>query len=105
MKHTPGPWEAFKMVLGQNEKDRRSGMVVNGPEPKAKRELPARICDMRTGSTSIIELRANAKLIAAAPDLYLACRAALLTLEDDEHYHECKDVVETLRNAINKATE
>ena len=43
------------------------------------------------------------KQFNASSDLYFACRAALLTLEDDEHYYKCKEVVETIRNAIKKA--
>ena len=42
--------------------------------------------------------------IDSLPDLYFACRAALLTLEDDENYYKYKDVVDTLRQAIAKAT-
>lgn len=67
--HTPGPWEHLKMRIGPNEKDRRCGIVINGPEPKPKNELPVRICDMRTGDKSYSEMQCNARLIAAAPDL------------------------------------
>ena len=43
--------------------------------------------------------------MAAASDLYFGCRAALLTLEDDENYYKYADVVNTLKNAIKKAEE
>jgi len=41
--------------------------------------------------------------LAAAPDLYFGCRAALLTLEEDENYHKYTDIINTLKQAIQKA--
>lgn len=70
---TPGPWEASRMLLPPNVKDRRCGFVVNGPD--AGDDLPVRVCDLRvpSGISGFDEGRANANLIAAAPDLFQAC--------------------------------
>ena len=46
--------------------------------------------------------KANDKLKEAAPDLYFGCRAALLTLEEDENYHKYTDIINTLKQAIRK---
>jgi hypothetical protein len=73
-EHTPGPWEFSKMLLPSKVKDRRCGFVVNGPEShrlKWGEELPTRVCDLRTprGFNGYSEGEANARLIAAAPEL------------------------------------
>lgn len=72
-QHTPGPWEASRMRLTPADKDRRSGFVINGPD-KSELELPTRICDLRvpSGISGFAEGEANAKLIAAAPEMLAA---------------------------------
>jgi hypothetical protein len=69
--HTPGPWNAERMLLTKASKDRRSGFVVNGPLPDDALELPVRVCDLRVpaGMGGFAEGEANARLIAAAPEL------------------------------------
>jgi len=76
--HTKGPWEHSRMRLGAHEKDRRSGFVVNGPDTNAE-DLPIRVCDLRVpcGSGGFNEGKANARLIAAAPELLEAMKNAL----------------------------
>ena len=82
MKNTPGPW--FEGNTGNHQ-----GIIYHE----------------NTGEAIAVSYdKKNARLIAAAPDLYFACRAALLTLEDDENYYKYKDVVNTLRQAVAKAT-
>ena len=72
MGHTPGPWEYSRMRLPPKEKDRRCGFVVNGPD--VSDDLPVRVCDLRcpVGVDGFSEGEANARLIAAAPDLLAA---------------------------------
>ena len=74
--HTLGPWEAERMRLTPQDKDRRSGFVVNGPD--VSDALPVRICDLRVpqGMTGFAEGEANARLIAAAPELLAALENA-----------------------------
>lgn len=56
-KHTPGPWQKA--------------------EPFASVKAPGRPCIADCGSRSDLTAQANARLIAAAPDLLAACEAAL----------------------------
>ena len=62
------------------------------------------ICEKTGKNIAVSYDKEDACLVAASPDLYFACRAALLTLEDDDNYYKYKDVVDTLRQAIAKAT-
>jgi len=50
-----------------------------------------------------VEAAANARLISAAPDLLSACRAALVSLINDEDYQKHKPLIQALENAIQKA--
>ena len=99
MKHTPGPWEVSK-----------SGSFVRLPAPDNRA-----ICRMNHGSVwewaqpkGSIEDRANARLIAAAPELLEACR--MLTEHDDcecDNTHKQNNTVCRYcyaRQAITKAT-
>jgi hypothetical protein len=51
----------------------------------------------------VFSTEANAALIAAAPDLYRACQAALIEFGDDELYHTHREIHATLSAAILKA--
>jgi hypothetical protein len=75
MKHTPGPWTYLRMKLGPKQKDRRCGFVINGPD--TGNPLPVRVCDLRVpaGIDGFGEGEANARLIAAAPELLAALQA------------------------------
>ena len=82
-KHTSRPWEHQRMRLTPKDKDRRCGFVVNGPDDGSK-ELPIRVCDLRVpaGVDGYSTGEANARLIAAAPDL-LAALEQLAKIGDD----------------------
>ena len=75
-KHTPGPWEA----CGQDGCIRIRATDVDGTTvyPAA---INGNADDDEYGPTT----RANAELIAAAPDLLAACRVALQAIEDAHH--------------------
>jgi hypothetical protein len=81
-KHTPGPWTCEKMFIPDTQTDRRCGFVVNGPDDGGD-GFPVRVCDLRTppGISGYAEGQANARLIAAAPDLLEACRQIASDLE------------------------
>jgi len=79
-KHTPGPWKVAKPRKSYRDGNMMYGIV--GPECVSDYE--------DWGFTE-----ANARLIAAAPDLLDACKAAL---SDDQPY------IEKCRAAIAKAT-
>ena len=93
MEHTPGPWKINSDMPWMVTIKTKGGFIKDFID-----------CGDLVPYMHIEEQVANARLIAAAPDLYFACRAALLTLEDDEYYYKYKDVVNTLRQAISKAT-
>jgi len=57
-KHTPGPWQ-------------RDGSHIYGPDPKRKL-----ICQLHYDG-ALSEEAGNESLIAAAPELYAGCAAAL----------------------------
>lgn len=88
-KHTPAPWK----IIGNTAKGRFAISGTNNP-----------ICV--TDSTP--ESDANARLMAAAPDLLEAAERACIKLKeladdypDDNYWNEC---IESLNAAIAKAT-
>ena len=82
--HTKGKWTASRMLLAATEKDRRSGFVVNGPDADP---LPVRICDIRTSpEMPFAEARANASLIASAPDMLEALEYAAEVIDLARRY-------------------
>lgn len=89
--HTPGPWEIHDAVATN---------VIGGLAYRVAR------CDF-DGAEPCPEAMANARLVAAAPDLLTACSAALSLLGDTRISQrspgEKGDVVADLRAAIAKA--
>lgn len=103
--HTPSPWSFQRMALGSSP-DRRCGFVVNGPEAEP---LPVRICDLRcTPEAPFAQTEANARLIAAAPELLEALRhiedychrQAMETTDEAPLWAQCRSFA---RAAIAKA--
>lgn len=87
-RHTPGPWTA---TLGYTPTVKAGDTLLAAPSARAD--------DL--GGRQLSELHANARLIAAAPDLLAACEEALRLLEDQRLYDATTD--EMLRAAIHKA--
>ena len=95
-KHTPGPWFTWE-----------GGVYAGRPKVKNRGELrgyDAKICEMDDMDGTARSRKANAKLIAAAPDLLEALRSAVNDadawgLADDE----C-DWLPIARAAIARAT-
>ena len=78
-KHTPGPW-----VYDEENADGDTYTIAHSPNYQAAiRSVsdPAVLVDIRRSdladSRSLEEARANARLIAAAPELLAACQAYL----------------------------
>jgi hypothetical protein len=95
-KHTPGPWKAWT----SKSPFKRSG--VNGLTEAG--DAPFTICIMGTPN-KLAETHANARLIAAAPEMLEALRAVV---EEFERPHDSTrnlpSVMRAARAAIAKAT-
>jgi hypothetical protein len=95
-KHTPGPW-----YVGINESviDSPAGEKFLGIGTDGERT----ICRVSQLATQDAEDEANAQLIAAAPDLLIACQRALNWIELHAGEDWGKKIQERMRNAIAKA--
>jgi len=95
--HTPGPW----IIMGNYHPQVWAGGTLLVPNVNARRD--------DIGGQQLSEIFANAKLIAAAPDLLAACeRADALLGELRRHLSDlpavhANNVLETVRAAIAKA--
>ena len=114
-KHTPGPWRHYAgMVVRFGE---NGANICELSEPRAVAVVEHKRC--RLGSPNRDEAQANARLIAAAPELLEACNAVLAhdlatcekgaTPEEKlqwfhKHMQEEPDIRQQVRAAIAKAT-
>jgi len=89
-KHTPGPW----VVLPFPKSDMHHSEVCT-----AGMKTPVAVVRRFDGDNSGKMAEANARLIAAAPDLLAACRAILGLTTDDS-----SPAWDMVRDAIRKAT-
>ena len=97
MSHTPGPWATHKTEgNGGNIPDR---LEIVGPEEGRRRSLIASIYGFK-----MLEGQANARLIAAAPELYEALEAAYMVLKPQKsRFEEYVNAVTLARAALAKA--
>ena len=94
IKHTPGPWAVF-----QNDSDEER-LDINSLHPSGK---GAFFVAETIGGLADGEMEANARLIAAAPDLLQACEQAEHWLDHDDGSAEPAEMLRVLRAAIAKA--
>jgi len=87
-KHTPGPWMESSFEVWSPLNGKRFGKVV---------------ANLRRAEAPDDEARANALLIAAAPDLLAACVEFVRKLEAGEA--KSKRSYEQMKAAISKATQ
>ena len=91
-KHTPGPWTCHELGDEDGSWERWS-IVHNGP-----------LCYGGDACQGPAVSEANARLIAAAPELLEACEAIALDLENNGELYETDEArIEILRAAIAKA--
>lgn len=99
-KHTPGPWCV-------SEDDASGQAVVRGEH------IEIATCWHHCVGSIEIEMRANARLVAAAPDLLAALQGAIGALEFSQDFHRdlgnedqafAADRLDAARAAIAKAT-
>ncbi len=95
-KWTPGPWVAVPPRLGA------AITIYSGDVPIAttsSNTSPATMAMHRRG-----KVKANARLIAAAPDLYEAAEAAMQCIGELPPTQARVEVVQMLQAALSKAT-
>lgn len=104
--HTPAPW-----FVGSKMDEGYALVVSDRPTTKEHEELDSLVCTF-SFVKSESEVRANTKLIAAAPDLLAACEAALEWFAGFPHKGDASDFDKStaadaysqLESAITKAT-
>lgn len=92
VKHTPGPWHQIGFWV-EHEDDDVADICLCDPEDLGQGHL----------KRSADEIIANARLIAAAPDLYAALRAMLKVCYDVELNDKTIAAVAAARSALAKA--
>ena len=92
MKHTPGPWAVTDDKLG----------VFSANMPLYQNKV---IANCGAVARERAENEANARLIAAAPDLLAACQAAIEEQSIGMYGAISNECIAKLRAAIAKATE
>ena len=99
MKHTKGPWEVGHTMNTNIRKNRAIVSDYGTPEEM----LVAEVCGNTPGS----ECGANARLIAAAPEMLEACLISRPVLQqiykDDPHNIAARNALRYLDHAIKKA--
>ena len=90
-KHTPGPWTVA-------EDDINGQAIVRG------RHTEIATCWHHCLGSLEIQMRANARLIAAAPDLLEACQTLATLRDTDDWIATGRLAVKQARDAIAKAT-
>ena len=114
-KHTPGPWELQRPLFGEQHIYVHSENTVNGRKALSGRQ---HICvvpyEGKKGAVAYHEMfNANARLIAAAPELLEAAKLVLEWYEAEDNHsgtdfyqrmQMCRDSEDAIRAAIAKAT-
>ena len=93
MTHTPGPWT---VEIEDSE------TTITGTRNNQPCIIARELYDERN-EPSLEELDANARLIAASPELLEACKAASVSFIGDDDYWKHKELVKVLNAAIAKA--
>lgn len=87
--HTPGPWQLSS-----------SSLHVFNPRIEVHRMIAECSGEFQFSSISLDERRANAHLIAKAPELLAACEAARAHLDVEHGEDCCVPVIQQLRDLL-----
>ena len=101
IRHTPGPWELgeYENALGY---DCMTGGVKVGPVYLDGAQYGQKTC-AEIEADQLARMMADARLIAAAPDLLEALEGILPYLEEDPDDDEYSELVRAVHTAITKA--
>lgn len=103
-KHTPGPWISEDCVAGRPP-EAGCGIIASDDDFKISNPTRGIVAwASRIVSRPNEETLANARLIAAAPDLLEACELVIGSLSFDREDDFSKEVIRRLTAAIAKAT-
>lgn len=94
MKHTPGPWH---LTTDTHEEHLTWWVDAEGVRP------PFGICVVRGPIDNLIETEANARLIAAAPEMYKSLKVALDALGCDRLRQDRLEAQKIIHAAITAA--
>ena len=95
-QHTPGPWYAAREAT--------TGRITRVRASHSGGRDEVCIADAAQGAGAFARLEANARLIAAAPELLEACQTLATLLDTDDWFATGRLAVEQARAAIAKAT-
>lgn len=99
MKHTPAPWTFVGTV--NHDHVQKTQLVLQANRRNAMNIASVIPCMGMTGE----EVEANARLIAAAPDLLFALQQAKLIVDEYGFQYDAGHlIIEMVDKAINKAT-
>ena len=94
--HTPGPWHVAGDAVYSGTRTEKGGWV------NSEQVFPRYVED--PASDTFQRLEANARLIAAAPELLEACEAAFMQFEHNgDEAPEDRAILDQLQHAIAKA--
>lgn len=97
-KHTPGPWKAEERAL--------NFIDITHSQPDVPGAITHALCRVQARITWVREAKANAKLIAAAPDLLAALQTAEMAMLGYTHRNAVLvKALQDVRAAIVKATD
>ena len=102
-RHTPGPWQTDTVECTDHKYYQPIMSILKASDKTDENTIALVVGNWEHQWTD--EHRANARLIAAAPDMELACRAALVWANTPgEHGGNpyCKDFVKLAMIALNK---
>jgi hypothetical protein len=107
-KHTPGPW-AWQKFGGNHCLTAQHGLreIIIGANPSRGNKMPVVVMNNDGILYPVDPDHANAKLIAASPDLLEACKEAVSTIEmlmGDDLNPSASMSLSSILKAIKKAT-
>lgn len=103
-KHTKGPWELQKPTFGEQHIYVHSENSVDGKGGSGRQHICVLPYEGKKGGLAYHEMfNANAKLIAAAPDLFAVLQELAESAEYWSEYDVPLGIVDRIKNALAKA--